>query len=108
MPKSGLKAKVISAPWYNLYKHRLSPFLKSSEAFLRTAKGQDPKDEAINNDVAIDDVHRWSWTCEQKLGAIKYTTSTFVLGKTSQDELISNKATAYNISYTPKMLCTWI
>jgi hypothetical protein len=96
MPKSGLKAKAISAPRYNLYKHRLSPFLGSFEAFLRTAKGQDPEDEAIN------DVHRRSWTREQKLGAIKYATLTFILGKTGQDELISNKAAAYNIGCTPK------
>ena len=108
MPRSGPKAKAISAPRYNLYKHRLSPFLGSSEAFLRTAKGQDPEDEAIDDDVAIDDVRRRSWTREQKLGAIKYATSTFVPGKTGQDKLIANKAAAYNIGYTPKMLCTWI
>jgi len=82
MPKSGPKAKAISAPRYNPYKHRLGPFLGSSEAFLRTAKGQDPEDEAIDDDVAIDDVRRRSWTREQKLGAIKYATSTFIPGKT--------------------------
>jgi len=60
MPKSGPKAKAISAPCYNLYKHRLSPFLGSSEAFLQTAKGQNPEDEAIDNNVVIDDVRRWS------------------------------------------------
>jgi hypothetical protein len=75
---------------------------------LRTAKGQDSEDKAINDDVAIDDIRRRSWTCEQKLGAIKYATSTYVPGKTGSNELIANNAAAINIGCTPKMLCTWI
>jgi len=56
MPKSGPKAKVISQPRYSPYKHRLGPFLGSSKASLRTAKGQDPEGEAIDDDIAIDNV----------------------------------------------------
>jgi len=109
MPKCGLKPKAISKPWYNLYSYRLpGPFLGSSKDFLRTAKGQDPEDEAIDDNVAIDDIRRRSWTREQKLGAIKYATLTYVLGKTSSDKLILNNAAALNIGCTPKMLHTWI
>jgi hypothetical protein len=75
---------------------------------LRAAKGQDSEDKAIDDDVAIDDTRRRSWTQEQKLGAIKYATSTYVLGKTGSNELIANNAATVNISCTPKMLRTWI
>jgi hypothetical protein len=69
MPKSGPKPKAIAKPRHNPYSYRLGPFLGSSEAFLRTAKGEDlegedPKDEAIDDDVAIDDRRRRSWTRE--------------------------------------------
>jgi len=109
MPKSGPKAKAITQPRWNLYKHRLGPFLGDPEDFLRTAKGQDPDQDAIDDDIAIDNVRRRSWTRKQKLGAIKYALSTFVPGKTTgKEELISNNATATNIGCTLKMLCTWI
>src|SRR5271170_5081043 len=109
MPKCGPKPKAIAKPRHNPYSYRLpGPFLGSSDDFLRTAKGQDSKDEAIDNDIAIDDIRRWSWTREQKLGAIKYATSTYVPGKAGSDELIPNNATALNIGCTPKMLRTWI
>jgi hypothetical protein len=65
-------------------------------------------EKPIDDDVAIDDIRRRSWTREQKLGAIKYATSTYVPGKTGSDELIANHAAAFNIGCTPKMLCTWI
>lgn len=43
-------------PRYNPYKYRLPrPFLGSSDAFLRTAKGQDPADDPTD-DIAIGDV----------------------------------------------------
>jgi hypothetical protein len=106
-------SKAIAKPRHNPYRYRLpGPFLGSSEAFLRTAKGEDPEDKAINDDVAmdddvaIDDIRCWSWTCEQKLGAIKYATSTYVPGKTGSNELIANHAAAFNIGCTPKMLRT--
>jgi hypothetical protein len=103
MPKCGLKPKAISEPCHNLYSYRLlGLFLGSSKDFLRTAKVQDPEDKAI------DDIRRRSWTCEQKLGAIKYATSTYVLGKTGSDKLTPNNAAALNIGCTPKMLRTWI
>jgi hypothetical protein len=116
MPKSGPKPKAIAKPRHNPYSYRLGPFLGSSEDFLRTARGQDsegedpededPEDEAIDDDVAIDDRRRRSWTREQKLGAIKYATSTYVPGKTGSNELIPNHAAAFNIGCTPKMLRT--
>ena len=67
MPKSGPKPKAIAKPRHNPYSYRLGPFLGSSEAFLRQAKGEDPEDEdpedeAIDDDVAIDDRRRRSWT----------------------------------------------
>jgi len=109
MPKSGPKPKAIAKPRHNPYSYRLlGPFLGSSEDFLRAAKGQDSEDKAINDDVAIDDTHRRSWTWEQKLGAIKYATSTYVPGKTGSNKLISNNAATVNIGCTPKMLRTWI
>jgi len=107
MPKPGPKPKAIAKPRWNPYSSRLpGPFLGTSNAFLRTAKGQDPEDEAINDDVAIDDVRRRSWTREQKLGAVKYAMSTYVPGKTGTDKLIPNNAAASNIGCTPKMLRT--
>jgi hypothetical protein len=109
MPKPGPKPKAIAKPRHNLYSYRiLGPFLGSSDDFLHTAKGQDSEDEAIDDDVAIDDIRCRSWTREQKLGAIKYATSTYVPGKTGSNELIANNAAAINIGCTPKMLRTWI
>jgi hypothetical protein len=109
MPKPGPKPKAIAKPRHNPYSYRLlGPFLGSSEDFLRAAKGQDSKGEAIDDDIAIDDTRRRSWTREQNLGAIKYATSTFVPGKTGSNELIANNAAAVNIGSTPKMLRTWI
>ena len=75
---------------------------------MRAAKGQDSEDEAIDDDIAIDDIRHRSWTREQKLGAIKYATSTYIPGKTGSNELIPNNAAAVNIGCTPKMLRTWI
>jgi hypothetical protein len=84
MPKPGPKPKAIAKPRWNPYSYRLpGPFLGSSEAFLCAAKRQNPEDKAIDNDVAVDDVRRRSWTREQKLSAVKYTVSTYVLSKTS-------------------------
>jgi hypothetical protein len=80
--------------------------LGNSKDFLRTAKGQDSEDEATDNDIAIDDIRRRSWTCEQKLGAIKYATSTYVPSKAGSNELITNNAAAVNIRCTSKMLRT--
>ena len=60
------------------------------------------------NDKAIDDIRCRSWTREQKLGAIKYVTLTYVLSKTGPAKLIANNATALKIGCTPKMLHTWI
>jgi transposase-like protein len=109
MPKCGLKLKAISKPRHNLYSYRLpGPFLGSSKDFFGAAKGQDSEDEAIDDNVAIDDIRRRSWTREQKLGAIKYATSTYVPGKTGSNELIPNNAAALKIGCTPKMLRTWI
>ena len=109
MPKCDPKLKGIAQPRHNPYGYRLpGPFLGSSEEFLRTAKGQDPEDEAIDDDVAIDDIRRRSQTRKQKLGAIKYATSTYVPSKTGSDEIIPNNAAAVNIGCTPKMLRTWI
>jgi len=109
MPKSGPKPKAIAKPRHNPYSYRLlGPFLGSSEDFLCAAKGQDSEDKAIDDDVAIDNTHRRSWTQKQKLGAIKYATSTYILGKTGSNELIANNAAAVNIGCTPKMLRTWI
>ena len=109
MPKHGPKPKDLAKPRYNPYHYRLvGPFLGSSDDFLRTAKGQDPTDDLIDDDIAIDDVRRRSWTREQKLGAVKYATSTYVLSKTGFDKLILNNTAAFNIGCTLKMLCTWI
>jgi hypothetical protein len=99
MPKPRPKAKEITKPRYNLYKHQLGPFFRQTEDFLRIAKGQD-----LDQDASIDDTRRRSWTCEQKLGAIKYALSKVVLNKARKEELISNNATASNIGCTPKML----
>jgi hypothetical protein len=65
MPKSSPKPKAIAKLRHNLYSYRLRPFLDSSEAFMRTAKGEDlegedPEDEAIDNDVAINNRRRRS------------------------------------------------
>jgi hypothetical protein len=49
-----------------------------------------------------------SWTCEQKLGTIKYVTLTYVLSKTGLAKLIANNATALKIGCILKMLRTWI
>jgi len=107
MPKPGPKPKAIAKPRWNPYSSRLpGPYLGTSNAFLCTAKGQDPEDEAIDDDVAIDDVRRRSWTRKQKLGAVKYAMSTYVPSKTGTDKLIPNNAAASNISCTPKMLRT--
>ena len=96
-------------PRHNPYSYRiLGPFLGNSDDFLRTAKGQDSEDEATNDDIAIDDVRRRSQTRKQKLGAIKYATSTYVPSKTGSNELIANNAAAVNIGCTPKMLRTQI
>jgi len=115
MPKCGPKLKAITEPRHNPYGSQLpGPFLGSSDDFLRTAQGQGPEneatdnDEATNDDEAIDDIRRRSWTREQKLGAIKYATSTYVLSKTSPAKLIANNAAALKIGCTPKMLRTWI
>jgi hypothetical protein len=109
MLRPGSKPKVIAKPRWNPYSYRLpGPFLGSSEAFLCTAKGQDSEDEAVDDDVAVDDVRRRSWAREQKLDTVKYTASTYVSGKTGADELISHNAAVSNISCTPKMLHTWI
>jgi hypothetical protein len=59
MPKCGPKPKALAKPCSNPYSYRLpGPFLGSSDAFLRTAKGQDLEDKAIDDDVAIDNVYR--------------------------------------------------
>jgi transposase-like protein len=108
MPKSGPKPKVITQPRWNPYKHRLGPFLGDSEAFLRTAKARGPDCDTIDDDIAIDDTRRRSWTREQKLGAIKYALSKVVLNKAGKEEPISNNAAATNIGCTPKMLRDWI
>jgi hypothetical protein len=90
----------------------LGPFLGSSNDFLYTAQGQDLEneatddDEATNDDEAVDDICRRSWTHEQKLGVIKYATSTYVLSKTGFAKLIANNAVALKIGCTPKMLRT--
>src|SRR6516164_2156676 len=98
MPKPGPKPKAIAKSRHNPYSYRLpGPFLGSSEDFLRTARGQDSEDTAIDDDIAIDDIRRRSWTREQKLGAIKYATSTYVLDKTGSNKLIANNAAAVNI-----------
>jgi hypothetical protein len=64
MPKVGPKPKSITKDRYNLYKHRLptslGPFFGDSDAFLCTAKGQDPETKAFDDDVAIDDTRRRS------------------------------------------------
>jgi len=104
MPKSGPKPKAITQPRWNLYKHRLGPFLRDSEAFLRTAKAQGPNCDTINDDIAIDNTRRRSWTREQKLGAVKYALSKVVLNEAGKEELISNNAVATNIGCIPKML----
>jgi len=91
MPKSGPKPKAITQPCWNLYKYRLGPFLRDSEAFLRTAKAQGPDCDTI------DDTRRWSWTCEQKLGAVKYALLKVVLNKAGKEKLISNNAAAINV-----------
>lgn len=75
---------------------------------MHTARGQDPTNDLINDNIVIDNVRRRSWTCEQKLGAVKYATSTYVLGKTGSDKLILNNAAAVKIGCTLKMLRTWI
>jgi hypothetical protein len=113
MPKCGPKLRAIAEPRHNPYGYRLpGPFLGSSDDFLRTAQGQDPENEATNddeatdNDEATDDIRRRSWTREQKLGAIKYATLTYVLSKTGPAKLIANNAAALKIGYTPKMLRT--
>ena len=102
MPKSGLKPKAITQPCWNLCKHRLSPFLRYLEAFLRTAKGQDPDRDVINDDIAINDTHRRP--CKQKLGAIKYALLKVVVNKAGKEKLISNNAAATDIGCTPKLL----
>jgi hypothetical protein len=53
MPKPRPKAKEITKPCYNLYKHRLGPFLGQTEDFLHIAKGQD-----LDQDASIDDTRR--------------------------------------------------
>jgi len=74
-------------PRHNPYSYRLlGPFL-----------GKDSKDEAIDDDVAIDNTRCQSWTREQKLGAPS---------KTGSNKLIANNAAAVNIGCTPKMLRT--
>jgi hypothetical protein len=95
MPKPGPKAKEITKPCYNLYKHRLGPFLRQTKDFLRIAKGQD-----LDQDASIGNTRRWSWSREQKLGAIKYALSKVVLNKARKEELISNNAAASNIGCT--------
>lgn len=89
-------------------KHRLNPFFRNSEAFLRTAKAQGPDCDTIDNDIAINNTCRRSWSCEQKLDAVKYALSKGVLNKAGKEELISNNAAATNISCTLKMLQNWI
>jgi hypothetical protein len=86
-------------PCYNLYKHQLGPFLRQTKDFLHIVKGQD-----LDYDASIDDTCRWSWTCKQKLGVIKYVLLKVVLNKARKEELILNNAAANNISCTPKML----
>jgi hypothetical protein len=109
MPKHGPKPKALSKPGHNPYKYRLPGlFLGESNAFLWTAKGLGSTGEPIGDDINVDDTRRRSWTRKQKLGAIKYAKSTYVPGKTGQDELILHNAAALNIGCTPKMLCTWI
>jgi hypothetical protein len=109
MPKPGPKSKAIAKPHHNPYSYQLlGPFLSSSEDFLHTAKGQDSDDEAIDNDIANDNIRCRFWTREQNLGAIKYATLTYVPGKTGLDELIVSNAAAVNIRCMPKMLRTWI
>jgi hypothetical protein len=94
MPKSSPKPKAIAKLRYNPYSYQLlGPFLSSSEDFLRAAKGQDSEDEAIDNDIAIDDTRCRSWTWEQKLGAIKYATSTYVPSKTGSNRLYTKNVT---------------
>jgi len=108
MPKSGPKPKAITQPRWNPYKHRLGTILRDPEAFLRTAKGQDSDHDAIDDDITIDDTRRRSWTCKQKLGAVKYALLKVVVNKAGKEELISNNAAATNIGCTPKMLWDWI
>jgi len=61
MPKHGLKPKDLAKPRYNPYQYQLvGPFLGSSDAFLRTAKGQDLTNDLINDDTVINDVQRRS------------------------------------------------
>jgi hypothetical protein len=79
MPKAGPKPKNASQPRHNLYNYRIpGPFLGDSSAFLQAAKGQDSIDDSIDKDSDFEDEtrRRRSWTREQKLGAIKYATST--------------------------------
>jgi hypothetical protein len=107
MPKPGPKPKAIAKLRHNLYSYQIpGPFLGNSKDFLRTAKGQDSKDEATDNDIAINDIRRRSWTCEQKLCVIKYATSTYILGKAGSNKLITNNAATVNIRCTSKMLRT--
>jgi hypothetical protein len=89
-------------------KYRIpGPFLGDTNAFLQAAKGQDSIKDSINN--SDDETRRRrSWTREQKLGAIKYATSTYVVDKDGYRKLIANNAAAANIGCTPYMLQTWI
>jgi transposase-like protein len=106
MAKHGPKPKAVAEHCYNLYNHRIRPFFSSSDSYLRTAKGQDQDQDQDN--VAINNVHHRSWTREQKLGAVHYALSTFVLNKNSREKLIPTNAAAINIGCTAKMLRTWI
>jgi hypothetical protein len=81
--------------------------LGDTNAFLQAARGQDSIEDTIDN--SDDETRRRrSWTREQKLGAIKYATSTYVVDKDSHRKLIANNAAAANIRCTPHMLQTWI
>jgi hypothetical protein len=100
MAKHGPKPKAVAEHCYNLYKHRIGPFFGSSDSYLRTAKGQD------QDDVAIDNVRRRSWTREQKLRAVYYALSTFVPNKNGREKLIPTNSAVVNIGCTAKMLQT--
>jgi hypothetical protein len=106
MAKHGPKPKAVAELRYNLYKHRTGPFFGSSDSYLRTAQGLNQDQD--QDDVAIGDVRRRSWTREQKLGAVHYALSTFVLNKNSREKLIPANAAVIKIGCTAKMLRTWI
>jgi transposase-like protein len=103
------------APRHNPYAYRVPAsrvcpagvFQNVSANYLQVACGEGSEPDDIDSDEA-NETRRRSWTREQKLGAVNYTTLTYVASKDGGQELISRNAAANDIGCTPKMLRSWI